>query len=107
MKPRPGIYVTVTSVICVTINMLFYGLPIHHKVLKSYVNARNSINHLAMETPNILSFVQIHCHKMDYFAQQSPNAIIYTCTGLQVCVLRLKLTRHNGLSHLPLDYSLM
>ena len=40
-----------------------------------------------MESINIISFVQIHCHKMDYIAQQSPSAIIYTCTGLQVLQL--------------------
>ena len=40
-----------------------------------------------MESINIISFVQIHCHKMDYFAQQSPSAIIYTCAGLQVLQL--------------------
>ena len=50
MKPRPGIYSTMTSV-SVTINMIFYGLPIHHKVLseKMWKVAEPLIGNLAFQ----------------------------------------------------------
>ena len=59
--------------------MLVYSeLPLslklsHHQFITSVdvtevIVVRNSINHLTMETPNILSFEQIHCHKLDFFA---------------------------------------
>ena len=50
-----------------------------------FKNVRNSINHLTMESINIISFVQIHCHKMDYFAQQSPRHYLYLYGTTSLC----------------------
>ena len=77
----------------------------HHQFITSVdvaevIVVRNSINHLTMEPINIISFVQIHCHKMDYFAQQSPRHYLYLygttslCFTAKTCLARIKFYHH-------------
>ena len=84
MKPKPGIYSTMTSVICVTINMIFYGLPVHHKVLK-VMQGIVSITLLwsLLTLSPLCKFIAIS----RTILSDSHHAIIYTCTGLQVLQL--------------------
>ena len=76
-----------TSVICITINMIFYGLPIHHKVLKVMqgIVLITLLWSLLTLSP-LCKFIAIR----QTILPDSHHASIYTCTGLQVCVLRLK-----------------